>query len=159
VPIPKDVAAPAGELSLVALPDRMPRPEFDHAMVLVLANRTGRTLWWDAVDSSLPIFQEARDGEGNWKAIEYAWTEDINAWCGNSYHRLALPDGKCWRFAVPRYLGPRMTQLRFRLDGPRGAVVSAPYSGGVHFGQVQDHVPGQLPKVVFDPCTGFRPRR
>lgn len=157
-PIPGDVAAPAGELSLIALPDRLPRPDFGHAMALLLANRTGKTVWLSAVDSSLPIFQEARDEAGNWRAIEYAWTEDIHAWCGNSYHRVALPDGKCWVFAVPRYIGPRKTQLRFSFEGPRGRILSAPFSGGVYPGQLQDRVPGRVPSVVFDPRTGFQSR-
>lgn len=158
IPIPEGVVAPAGELALLVLPDRLPRPEFGYAMTVLLTNRTGKTLWFNAIDSSLPIFQEARDEAGDWKSIEYSWTDDVHAWCGNSYHQVALPSGKCWVFAVPRYLGPRQTQLRIRFEGPHGRVLSAPFNGGVYLGQLQDHVPGKAPRLWFDPRTGFHRR-
>ncbi len=101
-------------------------------MRIFLVNPTDELIAFPALDSWPYIVQEAVDEMGQWRAIEREQT----AICGNSVHRLLLPAGCYWTFGAPRYHGSFTTRLRFRLRGPRGALLlSNEFDGGVEPGQ------------------------
>jgi hypothetical protein len=121
-----------GELSLLALPDV--GGAFDgkyEGLVLLLVNASGAPVAFDASDSRLSIVQEARAADGTWKPIEYL----PRSWCGNSYHRVTLPDQHYWQFVAPRYSGTFPTMLRFRLDRPNQPLLSNSFAGSVNDAQ------------------------
>lgn len=104
-------------LSLIALTDKQVpyRPHQAGPMFrgfqLVLVNRTGKEISFRAQDSRVYIICEAQTSERVWKPIERLSHSD----CGNSYHRVFLPDKHCWTFAVPIFAGSLKTKMRFKL--------------------------------------------
>jgi hypothetical protein len=116
-----------GRLTLLALPERfVPFAEKYDGFRLLLINRTGKETAFQASDSLLSIVQEAKDPMGKWRPVEYI----PSSWCGNSYHRVFLPNDRYWEFAAPRYSGPYRTKLRFVLKGEPD-LVSNEFEGSV----------------------------
>jgi hypothetical protein len=122
-----------GELTLLALPEVGGTFDEDYeGLVLLLVNASGAPVAFDASDSRLSIVQEARAADGSWKPIEYL----PRSWCGNSYHRVTLPDRHYWQFIAPRYSGTFPTFLRFRLDRPhQPPLLSNSFAGSVNDAQ------------------------
>ncbi|MCX6849820.1 MAG: hypothetical protein NTY98_12940 [Verrucomicrobia bacterium] len=104
-------------LSLVVLPgQQVPcRPYQQGPMFLgfqlMVVNRTGKEVTFRAQDSRVHITREAQTPEGVWKPIELM----SPSFCGNSYHRVFLPDKHCWTFAAPVFAGSLKTKMRFLL--------------------------------------------
>ena len=98
---------------------------------MILANDTGRRIAFPASDSRLSIVREALDPEGVWKPVEYL----PSSWCGNSYHRVFLTDGKIWSFVAPVYRGSFETRMRFRLRAEDGQIYSNEFAGSVNLDQ------------------------
>lgn len=101
------------------------------AILVTVGNNSGQMLDFRAQDSRLSIVQEARDRDGSWRPIEYL----PRSWCGNSYHQLGLPAGYEWSFIAPRYHGSFRTQLRIKVLGPHGELVSQPFWGSINRAQ------------------------
>lgn len=116
-------------LYLLAEPEKeMPHGE-QSFMRLTLVNRTDSPVAFPAQDSRLSIIQEAQGEAGRWRPIEFL----IAATCGNSYHKVVLPAGHFWEFAVPRYQGPLKTKLRFTYLGEDGKNIrSNEFEGSIH---------------------------
>lgn len=113
LPTGLDRNAPAGTISLIALPEESVR--FDPGTLgfrVILANTTRKTLAFHASDSRLRIVREALDVDGTWKPIEHL----PSSFCGNSYHRVFLPPHHYWSFVAPVYAGSLATEMRFVLD-------------------------------------------
>ncbi len=123
-------------------------------MTLLLVNPSDKLLAFPAQDSVLSILQEAKDDQGEWRAIEYP----PQSFCGNSYHRVMLPANHYWSFRVPRYKGSLQTMLRFRFSGSNGvSYLSNEFKGSVNpeqFAKRQGHVP----QGIMDPNPAEQPR-
>lgn len=104
-------------LSLVVLPDQqVPYRQYQQGPVfrgfqLMVVNRTGKEVRFRAQDSRVHIIRQAQTPKGVWKPIEHM----SHSTCGNSYHRVFLPDKHCWTFAVPVFAGSLKTKMRFLL--------------------------------------------
>jgi len=104
-------------LSLIAMPDQQVpyRPYQDGPVFrgfrLMVVNRTSKEVTFRAQDSRVHIICQAQTPEGIWKPIERLSNRD----CGNSYHRVFLPDKHYWTFAVPVFAGSLKTKMRFKL--------------------------------------------
>ncbi|MCA9668699.1 MAG: hypothetical protein KC503_24065 [Myxococcales bacterium] len=94
---------------------------------LLLVNNSGHTVAFDALDSALPIVQQARDAHGRWRDLQTM----ARSFCGNSLHRLYLRDGRFWRFDAERFAGSRRALLRFELRAGRLRLASNSYRGRV----------------------------
>jgi hypothetical protein len=131
-------------LFLLAQPGVSVRSANPPGMRVVLVNQTEDMLAFSASDSRLEIVQEARDPNGDWRAIEYL----PSSWCGNSFHRVFLLPNYFWEFAAPRYQGPFSTQLRFRMKLADGSLLhSNVFEGSVHpeqFTTEQGHRPTEI---------------
>jgi hypothetical protein len=113
-------------LSLNAFPSAEAVFQEKHRGFLVtLENRTGEAVWFQAVDSRLRIVREAMDRSGQWKAVESLPT----SFCGNSYHRVALPADHYWSFVAPVYAGSVRTRMRFVLHEKDRVLVSNEFEG------------------------------
>ncbi len=120
-----------GQLALVAFPEQIvPIANQQQGMRLRLVNRTRREAVFPASDSRVSIVQEAKDAKGRWRPIEYLPA----SWCGNSDHRVFLPAGHYWEFAVPIYSGTSKTKLRFVLQG-KPSLYSNEFEGSINPGQ------------------------
>ena len=105
---------PDTHVSLIALPaETVPFAEQYQGFRLLLVNRTAAEVPFQACDSRLYIICEALDANGHWQPIEH----EPRSFCGNSYHKVFLPSGHYWEFAVPVYSGVFKTKLRFCLLG------------------------------------------
>jgi hypothetical protein len=103
----------AGELSLVVFPmEQVPFNKEYRGFRLLLVNRTGGETNLASCDMRLSIVQEALQGEGLWRPVEYLPA----SWCGNSYYSVTLPSAHYWEFAAPRYTGTIKAPLRFVLN-------------------------------------------
>jgi hypothetical protein len=125
---PLRIDRPTGpdRVSLIAFPSAEAVFREKHRGFLVtLENQTGEALWLNAVDSKLRIVREARDFSGQWKAVESLPT----SWCGNSYHRVALPANHYWAFVAPVYDGSMRTMMRFVLRDKDRELVSNEFEG------------------------------
>lgn len=147
-----DVNAPAGKISLIALPDdETVFAEKYRGMKLLLVNGTNAQAAFSAADSRLYIVQEAVDRDGKWKPIEYL----PSSWCGNSYHRVFLGANEYWEFAAARFTGEFKTKLRFRLDqhnskNGKTIVYSNQFDGSVNDKQFTARQ-GHKPHGLMDP--------
>ncbi|MBN8689226.1 MAG: SMP-30/gluconolactonase/LRE family protein [Armatimonadetes bacterium] len=75
-----------------------------------IVNGTSSPFWFDAADSNILGWMEARDEDGEWAPIEYFnWIS-----CGNSYHRVALKTGYQWKYSRPMPAGGPKTRVRWR---------------------------------------------
>jgi len=134
-----------GELSLVVLlKEEVPFNKEYRGFRLLLVNRTTAETNFVSCDTRLPIVQEALEGEGLWRPVEYLPA----SWCGNSYFCVTLPAGHYWEFAVPRYTGKIKVPLRFvlRIEGEM-PVYSNEFEGSVNpeqFTEKQGHTPTNL---------------
>lgn len=78
---------------------------------LALVNKSGKYSKLKTQDGRLYLFQEAKDQDGKWKAIEKL----TPSFCGNSYYSVVLsPSDSCY-FTIPIYRGELITKLRFKL--------------------------------------------
>lgn len=145
--IPASISAEEGTLSLVAKPDAERAFGKCAGFALYLVNRTGKRVALSAQDSRLDLICEAEDAKGEWKPIEY----NPSSWCGNSYHHVYLQDGECWEFAAPRYTGPVVTRLRYRLKVDGETVIhSNVFEGRIQPTQFEGKE-GHTPSNVMDP--------
>lgn len=144
-----EVKARAGQVTLVALAgEPVPFAKEYRGMRLLLVNGTQETVAFRAQDSRLPIIQEARDTQGNWKPVEYL----PSSWCGNSYHRVMLGPSEYWEFVAPQYVGAIKTTLRFVLQG-EPLLYSNEFEGSVNaeqFSAKQRHSPTNLMDPYLD---------
>ena len=126
-----------GTLSLVALPsDQVPFANKYRGFKLLLINRSGAEAAFSASDSRIPIICEAKDESGQWKEIEYL----PGSFCGNSGHRVFLPDGHYWEFASPAYSGGIKTKMRFKFLGAP-LLYSNEFDGDINIKQFISPVP------------------
>lgn len=78
---------------------------------LLLVNKSVKYAKLKTQDGRLYLFQEAKDQDGKWKAIEKL----TPSFCGNSYYSVVLsPSDSCY-FTIPIYRGELITKLRFKL--------------------------------------------
>ncbi len=115
---------------------------------VLLLNGKDEVVPFAASDSRLSIVQEARAEDGTWKPIEYL----PSSWCGNSYHRVFLAPGQCWRFVAPRCEGEVEPELRFRLEHEDGAIVSESFRGSINPEQFEVQRPYN-PQGLMDPYS------
>ena len=140
------------EISLIAKPDEAVLfAEKYKGMRVVLVNATNGTVGFPASDSRLYIVQEALDGRGEWKPIEYL----PSSWCGNSYHTVFLGPNEYWEFAAARYTGKIKTRLRFRFDWQKSGtekitIYSNEFEGSVNARQFTIQQ-GHKPTSIMDP--------
>ena len=88
--------------------------------VVTVTNGSEPDAWIDAADSNVFGWLEAKDKNGEWKAIEFKpWYT-----CGNSYHRVNLPVGYGWSWKSTIPNGDFKTQVRWRFDQGRKASYS-----------------------------------
>ncbi len=104
-----------GIVSIVAFPDEPVACSNSRGFALRVVNRSDAIVAFDACDSELHLVCEAQDTNGVWRDIETA----PQTTCGNSYHRVFLPEGQYWEFPARLYSGSLKTRLRFRLDPGR----------------------------------------
>jgi len=124
-------AAPAGKLSLIALPEEPLGFEGRKGFRVILANRTRANGDFEGQDMRINVVREALDPAGRWRAVE-----DLrDSFCGNSYHRLYLPPGRYWSFAAPVYRGAFPTRMRFVLEQEGLRLVSNEFAGAVNLEQ------------------------
>lgn len=117
-------------------------------MRLLLVNGTDAEVGFAASDSRLSIIQEAKDSDGNWKAIEFL----PSSWCGNSYHRVFLPAKHYWEFSAPLYTGKMRTKLRFALPiSDTVTIYSNEFEGSVNSGQFGSRKEGYTSRGLMDP--------
>ena len=120
--------------------------------VLYVANTRADTIFFSAQDSRIEMILEAKDGNGQWKPIEYL----PHSWCGNSYHLVYLPSKAYWEFTIPRYEGRLKTKLRAvlyykqELGGRDRRVTSNEFEGAVNSGQFSIKLDYE-PKDIMDP--------
>ena len=135
---PLRIDRPAGpeRLSLTAFPaaEGVFQEKY-RGFLVTLENRTGEAVWFNAVDSRLRIVREALDSSGHWKAVESLPT----SFCGNSYHRVALPNDHYWSFVAPVYAGSMRTMMRFVLHEKDRVLVSNEFEGMIDPLQFQDY--------------------
>ncbi len=97
---------PADTLHFLVLAD----PERGR-LLLAVANTSREGRWLRAADSRLLLEHEsAVGGSGAWTPLPI---ERPNLFCGNSFHRVYLPPGKCWITTSSYYA--RRTGMRERL--------------------------------------------
>ena len=139
------------KLTLVAFPEPVLRyrPHLQGIRITVVnaSNDIVRIL---ALDSRIPIIQEAQDAAGNWKPIEFFnWQTD----CGNSFHKTSLEPAHYWELVAPRYAGSLKTKLRFALLSPdqrEKPIYSNEFDGTIRPDQFT-RKPGEWKPVNFDP--------
>jgi hypothetical protein len=111
---------------------------------LLLVNRTATETNLLSCDNRLPLIQEALEGEGLWRPVEYL----PGSWCGNSDFSVTVPAGHYWEFAAPRYTGKLKVLLRFVLQIPgESPIYSKEFEGSVNpeqFTEKQGHTPTNL---------------
>lgn len=120
-----------GEVQLIVRGDEpAPSPGRHSGLTAYLVNATDGEVWFMASDSRLSVVQEALDGSGAWRPVEWL----PQSWCGNSYHRVRLGPSEAWRVTIPRYKGSIKTKLRLRLSrGADGAsIISNTFDGSVN---------------------------
>lgn len=82
----------------------------DGGLTLTLTNGGRQDSWFDAGDSKILAWLEARDVHGDWQPIEYKpWYS-----CGNSFHRVGLPSGFGWTWRIEMPKGLFTTKVRWR---------------------------------------------
>jgi len=144
---------PAGQVSLIALPDEETTfyKEFK-GMKVIVANTTAEEKGFSASDSRLYIVQEALDTDGKWKPVEYL----PSSWCGNSYHTVFLGPNEYWEFAAAKFHGRQKTRLRFRLDGSgdegKTPIYSNEFDGSINPKQFTVQKP-YTPAGIMDPYS------
>jgi len=112
-------------------PMREFRQSFEKGKFQVILDSTKKTTWFEysvgyevdiindsktkylfpAENSRLNMIIQAKDGNGEWRDIEYL----PHSWCGNSYHTLYLPPQNYWLLEMPKYEGSTKTVLRAKL--------------------------------------------
>jgi hypothetical protein len=110
-PCDDDTPGRKGAISLVACPDEDVIRGKKRLMRLLLVNRTGQAVAFDACDSLLYLVQEERSRGGRWTPIEGFPTTH----CGNSYHRVFLGPDEYWEMGAPRFRALVKRKLRFKL--------------------------------------------
>lgn len=127
-----DAASLGHKLAVLALADQSRAfGPFDGFRVVV-ANASAAAIVFPATDSALAMVTEARDASGAWKPIEQL----PQSWCGNSYHRMALPPGTLWELVAPHYDGNFATKLRLRIDAEGGSTYSNEWYGRIDLAQL-----------------------
>ena len=115
IPKPVDASIPAVAGSLQLYIDTLQADTFAYrykGFRLFLINATNDTITLDAQDSRLYINLQAKDKNNIWQDVEYL----PNSWCGNSYHRVTLPQSFYWSFIIPDYDGEFPTEIRAKLS-------------------------------------------
>lgn len=105
-----------------------------------LSNNSDDKVSFSAQDGRLSIIHQAKDRDGEWKAIEYL----PRSWCGNSYHTLVLGPGQYWEFIAPRYAGSYATRMRLMLKGIEGnetPLYSEEFSASINREQFTEPIP------------------
>lgn len=82
-------------------------------------------------DAGLPIIQEAKDKNGEWKPIEYVVLS------GNFLsHSIPFPSQSKIEIAAPRYSGEYETELRIKVGiQGKGVITSEAFKGTINYGQ------------------------
>lgn len=127
---------PAGQLSLVALPDASSAEVGGHrGMRLLIVNKSEaapKVLAYDREQRLLMLEREALDVDGKWKEIE----EPFCPVCGTGMKQPKLEAGRCWELPAVRYTGRLKTRVRFRLivfeEKRAWAVYSNEFDGSVN---------------------------
>lgn len=106
---------PAGQLSLVALPDAVgPEVGGHRGMRLLLVNKSEaapQVFTYERQRRLLIFDREAIDADGKWKHIEEAYSPG----CGTGLRQTKLDAGRYWELPAVRYTGRVKTRVRFRL--------------------------------------------
>lgn len=99
---------------------------------VAIVNATSHLLEFHSIEGTLPIIQEARDPEGNWRAIEY-FPKDLDE---SNLVRVYLPPRHYWQTVVKCYTGDFPTVCRLALWLPEGGVLySAEYEQRISLDQ------------------------
>ena len=138
--------APAGQLALMARPEKELGFDGHQGFQLVLVNNTRGAAEFESEDWRLNIVREARDAAGRWRPIEYL----PHSWCGLSYYHVYLKPGRHWSFAAPVYRGSFRTQMRFVLEQPGLRLVSNEFPGTINLEQFE-RKQGHTPHSIMDP--------
>ena len=134
-----------GTVSLVALPsDQVPFAGKYRGFKLFLINRSRAEVAFSASDSRIPIVCEAKGDNGQWKEIEYLPSSS----CGNSGHRVFLPERHYWEFAAPAYSGSIKTKMRFKFLGTP-LLYSNEFDGIINISQFISPVPDAAPLFII----------
>jgi hypothetical protein len=76
---------------------------------LEIANGGASEAWLRAGDSNILGYLQAKDANGTWRPIEFHYWMT----CGNSFHRVQLPIGQAWTFAISLPSVGSVTQIRW----------------------------------------------
>jgi hypothetical protein len=78
---------------------------------LLLKTNSEKVLKLKSQDGRIYLFQEAKNFDGKWKAIEKL----TPSFCGNSYYSVVLNPNDTCEFSIPIYRGEFITKIRFKL--------------------------------------------
>lgn len=92
----------------------------EQGLTVWLTNGSKQVVWFQAADSHVLGWLEAKDQRGQWRPIEYFQQYT----CGNSYHRVALEPNHGWNWQVPLAKGGLKTLVRWRMLVEGGELVS-----------------------------------
>jgi hypothetical protein len=81
-----------GKVALVAFPEEKVAYFKHQGIALRVINRSDKVVAFAAFNSMMFIIREAQDETGLWREIESS--PDLNAFCGNSFHRVLLGPGQ-----------------------------------------------------------------
>ncbi|MBX3096875.1 MAG: hypothetical protein KF812_08435 [Fimbriimonadaceae bacterium] len=95
----------------------------NNGTVQVMIQNFGDPIWLDAADGNLLAWLELKDGDA-WKPTEYHhWIT-----CGNSYHRVLIPNMHQVFYARPFATGNWQTQIRLVVEAGEKTLYSEPVS-------------------------------
>lgn len=123
---------PKGKISLLI--DSVSRDTFKNLYYAMRARVVNESKW-DLelkVNSSYPIYVEALDTDGEWKALTGYYDNEFI--CGNGFTDERLPVGQNWSFILPVYEGAYKTKMRVRF-GDEEPVYSREFEGSINPGQ------------------------
>jgi hypothetical protein len=83
----------------------------EKGIFLYLKNNSKDTLKIVRQELTLDLIQEAKDENGEWKAIEYV----SYSWCGNSYYQVKVKPSEIIKVNCKKYIGNFNTEIRFKL--------------------------------------------
>lgn len=99
-----------------------------------LINASDSTFNAERQDGSLIMIQEAINGKGEWKPIEY-W---VYSGCGNSYFDpLKLDSGKYVMIPIKQYHGSFKTKFRLKMKKDKTLFYSETFEGSIEKSQFQ----------------------
>ncbi len=113
--------------SLLANGARATLRKVDGGFTVHLTNGGRADVWFEAADSNVMAWLEAKDVQGNWRPIQWKhWYT-----CGNSFHRVALTSGYGWSWRVEMPSGLFTTKVRWRASWNKSETISNEIEVGI----------------------------